>query len=864
MSGYHLAALRAVCPKAAPDSSLLAVRAYMTISQAFKKIDWARHALTGYVVIDPLNPNALEYLDEAAYKALQRVCLSKDKNLIVVATPESTPDESPSHSPIPPLSGWIRVRALAKRHFRPVLYRSQKFPISQAMVSLTDRNVGDLFRKWGNPLHFWAGYNRRPAKLIQLDQFAQAVTQIFKVEGTDRLIIKLKIGLFAVNAYLSGNPVKDTRSLGVTMGIANGLPKFLPVAVRSAIRGKSIRSIRIWASILNTYKAIRGSYPDLPLESITAPPFKWEYPTLKDFVPQFWEFLLWNTQCKTVIFDSMKTYLSVAAGPNHKISLISAVADAAYWGSKPDAPIWEWLRVTGRHQIVFIMRHFYNAFKTIKGMNDAEMRRTFIGGKLATKEEAAGKLRVFAIVDYWTQTCMEPIHNWMFSILKTIPTDGTFDQEGAIQSLLKRGHSHYWCYDLKSATDMIPSSLYVVVMSHVMGQRIAELWMRVLTDRDFRTPKGFRGPAFVRYSRGQPMGALSSWASLAIVHHFVVQLCAKEAGMKIPFVEYRVLGDDIVIADAKVAGKYTEVCARLGIPIGLPKSFVSEQGFLNFANQSILGVDNISPVSLKEELQVRGAPSRLEMAHRLLRRGWTDPKVTKGLRLLFLPKVWLKEMRRSHSEGFLTPHILRCLRVLLGPNKSILTRLGVKSGALQAWFLALRPGGGLLAPFSRLDNPEFRAMEPRIQARLLREMSELYYTQIKQKDAQNLGSMKVFYSWVKGVAPEWGISASPLLDTIMTFRDSDAKQRASILLAEAYKLKELIRHPMVDIAIREGAVVRLMEIESEFPTLPDFRDTGVLETAHLRRAADKDIVTDAALIQLATFIERANRTLERK
>lgn len=848
---------------------ILFSRGHMTILQAYRKIDWAKHALTGYVVIDPLNPGLLEYLDEASYRSLQKVCLSKDKQLVVIATPDNTPEDLAkiNGSDNSPLKGWNRVKAIGKRYFRPLLWNSKEFPIRDAMVYPTEGNLTSLIFKWGCNLHFWSGQNRRAAKLRHLSQYAKLLSNRLRTEGAKYLILRLKVSLFAVNAYLSGNPIKDTRKLGMAIGITNGLPKDLPLAVRSAIRSKSIRTIRIWASILNAYKALQGPYPELPLDTITASPFKWEYPGLQQFLPDFWKFMLWNTEVKTVLTSSMKTYFSVAAGPNHRISILSAAADAAYWGAHRNAPIWEWLDATGRYELRMIMEYFYNQFKSSAGITDDIIKRDFICGKLVTKEEAAGKLRVFAIVDYWTQTVLQPIHDWLFSILRSIPTDGTFNQEHAIESLVKRGHKSYFCYDLKAATDMIPSTLYETVMGHVMTPRLAKLWMRVLTERDFRLPqKGKSNDSsskFVRYTRGQPMGALSSWASLAVIHHFVVQLSAKEAGSRIPFVEYRVLGDDIVIADAKVAENYTQVCSKLGIPIGLPKSFTSEQGFLNFANQSILGEDNISPASLKEEIQVRGAPSRLEMAHRFMRRGWTEPKVVKGLRLLFHPSDWMKEMRRSKVDG-LTPALLRSLRVLLGPNPRILERLGVKSGALQAWFLALRPGGGLLAPFSRLSDPEFKALDPKLQSRLLYDMADMYYQHIKQKDATNLGSMKVFHTWVSGVIPEWGVSAKPLLSTIMTWRDSSAKSKASILLEEAYKLRQLVRNPLVDIAIREASVVRIMRIEAEFPTLPDFRNSMVLEAEHLKRSGNKDIVTDQALIQLALFLEKADATVRNR
>jgi hypothetical protein len=49
-------------------------------------------------------------------------------------------------------------------------------------------------------------------------------------------------------------------------------------------------------------------------------------------------------------------------------------------------------------------------------------------GQLSFKEEAAGKLRIFAMVDIWTQSIFKPLHDFLFSVLKALPNDGTFDQ----------------------------------------------------------------------------------------------------------------------------------------------------------------------------------------------------------------------------------------------------------------------------------------------------------------------------------------------------------------------------------------------------------------------------------------------------
>jgi hypothetical protein len=57
--------------------------------------------------------------------------------------------------------------------------------------------------------------------------------------------------------------------------------------------------------------------------------------------------------------------------------------------------------------------------------------------KLGFKEEAAGKVRVFAMVDPFTQWVMKPIHDLIFTILRGIPMDGTFNQTKPVEQLRK-------------------------------------------------------------------------------------------------------------------------------------------------------------------------------------------------------------------------------------------------------------------------------------------------------------------------------------------------------------------------------------------------------------------------------------------
>lgn len=85
----------------------------------------------------------------------------------------------------------------------------------------------------------------------------------------------------------------------------------------------------------------------------------------------------------------------------------------------------------------------------------------------------------------------------------------------------------------------------------------------------------------IRYSVGQPMGAYSSWAMLALTHHIIVLEAARLAGIS-HFKDYAVLGDDIVIYNDAVAEQYLSLMNNLGVSINLGKSVISKD-FAEFA-----------------------------------------------------------------------------------------------------------------------------------------------------------------------------------------------------------------------------------------------------------------------------------------
>lgn len=235
-------------------------------------------------------------------------------------------------------------------------------------------------------------------------------------------------------------------------------------------------------------------------------------------------------------------------------------------------------------------------------------------GKLSVKEEP-GKLRVFAMVDSLTQWLLYPLHRMIFDkVLRLIPQDGTFDQIAPVKRLiaiLQGGRDHrVWSFDLSAATDRIPVMLQEVLLGHFMTPEFASHWRMILCDREYKAPDelvkqdgwllrdGVKLGRVLKYAVGQPMGAYSSWAMLALVHHMMVQFAAWKAGSRGWFERYAVLGDDLVIGDYRVAREYLSLCDVIGVEVNMSKSIVSNNLSLEFAKRFFYKGTEVTPIPL--------------------------------------------------------------------------------------------------------------------------------------------------------------------------------------------------------------------------------------------------------------------------
>jgi hypothetical protein len=535
--------------------------------------------------------------------------------------------------------------------------------------------------------------------------------------------------LFVVSSFIAGTKLRDTNDLNIRIKLSNGLPQCLPTSVRARIRSKNFKTIRIWSSILYIYKAMSGEHTPPTLSLISGPTpegehhYEREIKSFREFAPLFASWLKARVRKGLVeAFSPIPRSLFSAptAGPNHRISLGSSPIDALWWASigwTPSNPLRRYMEtikdVHGRYEFENLVRRIitlwfpskvkwqlldlfenekpfpdWNTIEVGKNVPSMYLKTTVIrpqfkgdvrkeitrlkqpcGGRLAALKEAAGKVRIIAIVDNWSQTYLTPIHNFLFDFLRVVPCDATFDQQGAVSSFAAKGYKDIASFDLSAATDTIPWTLYKEIMGALLGQELTDSWLALLRDRDWLLPLWdyaksgkpdmkrlqHEGKSTVRYNCGQPMGARSSWPALAVVHHALVQFCAWKENL-FPFDKYLVLGDDIVIADKVVSKAYQRYASLLGVVIGLPKSFTSSDGFFNFANQSYLDDNNLSPISFKEELSAGGAYDRLESLTKAIVKGWVDPE-SKGFFAQairwFLHPHELHRVERSRKSGSL-------------------------------------------------------------------------------------------------------------------------------------------------------------------------------------------------------------------
>lgn len=467
-----------------------------------------------------------------------------------------------------------------------------------------------------------------------IKQFSKTVYTLSKKNGRPYVTKWLKANAVLLQQAVGGHKHKATQDLGVAVSrTARGLPRVIPSIMRKRIRNNERLVIIAWLTLFNLYRVIEFE-GKLKLSTITNPGkvlSGGDIISFRDFIQfTFWPLVarLYPTGLAVASLEKtpkgkpplINSWVVSALQPSYFAILKSGTMGGGTVSTDPasmnkSAKAWlrnpemlsylkEWVKALTppphfrRPQSA--IEKFYNDL-VAAGTADPLDKDDIPLGKLSLKPEAAGKIRVFAIVDNWTQWLLHPLHSALFALLRRIPTDGTFDQMAPVKRLKLNRKSTVFSFDLSAATDRLPLQFQKIILGPVLGIHLAETWGNLLVKRGY-VLKTKKTSETYYYAVGQPMGALSSWAMLALTHHAIVQWAAFRARVTNGsqwFSDYAVLGDDVIITHPLVAAEYLKIMESLGVEIGLAKSLISRKGVGEFAKRYFTPRDS-SPISLKE------------------------------------------------------------------------------------------------------------------------------------------------------------------------------------------------------------------------------------------------------------------------
>lgn len=465
---------------------------------------------------------------------------------------------------------------------------------------------------------------------------ADKIILLWKNSGRKATVNYLKECVRATVQYLAGQQyIRSPTAVHIALA-KSGLPAIIPGPLRVKItcvkRGlptsEPINIARCTLSILSVWRTIRvkGTMPDMA--TVTSP----YTGTIRSLISEVRAVQKWFPALLVKKGGSWR--ISETSGPNAQLSTWGSIADVfafvydfetfagllAYARKRKaySHMVWLWclyvlVQLTYFSGTLFALWSLtlHPALSLLLGTFYIwQFYQLFRGsikwctGRLAVFDEGGGKVRIVAILDAWSQWLLKPLHDGIYDLLGKLPTDGTMDQTAPLHSLMEHIRltgSPAYSFDLTAATDRIPLWLQMEVL-HMFKFNAATEWGWVIAHRPFRVTTGFKdsitntistevsGSASkygdeVRYAVGQPMGAYSSWAVMALTHHVIVQIAAHRVGYTYMFRHYALLGDDIVIADKSVAEAYLQIMKDIGVGVNRLKSIESDIGVAEFAKR---------------------------------------------------------------------------------------------------------------------------------------------------------------------------------------------------------------------------------------------------------------------------------------
>lgn len=223
----------------------------------------------------------------------------------------------------------------------------------------------------------------------------------------------------------------------------------------------------------------------------------------------------------------------------------------------------------------------YNPNEVIRDALEKSGVESHYMGKITVLEEPGCKARVIAIPNFWNQWLFEPLHSKLNDIIKSLPQSAVHDQNigASVMHRSIQSGKFLYCYDLSSATDRFPRSIQMQILE-LMG---LDNYSKAIDEISIG-PWDYLGEP-ISYEVGQPMGLYSSFPLFHLSHYVLLAYTCFQVGLR-PDNQFYVLGDDVLIANERVASQYVKNMSDLGVTISPTKSVLSDRfgefaGFLS-------------------------------------------------------------------------------------------------------------------------------------------------------------------------------------------------------------------------------------------------------------------------------------------
>lgn len=480
----------------------------------------------------------------------------------------------------------------------------------------------------------------------EIRKLCEYLSGIAKDRGIPGFVAYLKATRQALFLYLSGESLVK-RTSGVSLD-NQGFPKSLSPFKEIIQQEGPYRqmTLRFLTTVLASTRALKKiTRPDL--EPIRSPRVVVPSDRSLPSPVTFWKelgFKQWFKESSPRTVHFRDYHFSTKSGPNGP-ALGSSIADLSLIFR--NKRLFDSIKIVGGPKLAQRMDTLVQELEFLKSGHPQFPERKL--RKLSIIPDKEHKVRVVAILDYWSQTALYPLHVYLYRILKRIPQDCTHNQ-GQFQSNMSNW-KYFGSVDLTAATDRFPIDFITFVLGPILPKSYLEAWREIMVGLPFDFSFG-KQKEQVSYGVGTPMGAYTSWASFAIAHHYVMFSACQRVGIKWKDAPYALLGDDILIGDQRLCEEYKSIILDLGLNFSPNKTFESTE-FCEFAKRVFWRGKEITPFPISALI---GEGKFYELVPTLFGetlKGWSFPQgigeaiasyyqIVKGFNAKYCKEIWHK------------------------------------------------------------------------------------------------------------------------------------------------------------------------------------------------------------------------------